>query len=335
MFRTASRTVLLAVACASVASGAPRAELTERGELLVDGKPFLPIFVWAQPSSAIPLHKELGVNTLHPGNTSDDDPIEGFLDKLKAADMMALVNDGSVSEALIDHPAVLAWTVEHEPDMAQPPGYTPDLSGDATYIWLEGEAAAPNTLERSAWLDKERAQLSGRKWLTTQKTDGKAVWKFKVAQAGKYQLFVREFNKNWANPTKWTLDDGQAQQTPRTLRGVDVVNFGGGQGVAWAHYGEVELTAGEHTLTFEVVPGRTAGKADAEPAEPPIFAVDAICFTTAEKHPAAKQSEPLPKRAADEGLRRHQHIKSLNKDALTWNILTSGFFGRFTKKVVG
>jgi hypothetical protein len=331
-----SRTVLLTVLVLGLllpaaASAELRATLTDRGELLVDGKPFLPIFVWAQPSKLIPFHRDLGINCLHPGEKVELDPTRAYLDQLHEAGMMGLVHAERATAELIEHPAALAWMVEHEPDMAQKPGYRPDLAGEATVVWIEGEAAQENTLERSPWLDKPRAQLSGGRWLTTQKGEGQARWRFTVPEAGTYQLWVREFTKNWANPTRWTLDDREPQVTPRSTAAHDVVNFGGGQGVGWAHYGEVELAAGEHTLTFEVVPGRTTGKADREPAEEPILAVDAICFTTAERYPPAAPAEPTPRRDPDVERQAFERIKALNPDALTWNVLTGGFFEPYRK----
>ncbi len=325
---TSILTLIIAVFFAAAAHAAgPRATLTERGELLVDGKPFLPIFVWAQPASTIPFHKQLGVNTLHP---SGDGELKDYLDKLHQAGLMALVNDSMVTEALVDHPAVLAWTINHESDTAANPGFTPDLSGEATTIWIEGEAADLNTLERSSWLDQRRDELSGGRWLATQKDDGKAAWTFEVAKPGRYRLFVREFNKIWANPTQWTLDDRPSQTTPRSLQATDVINWGS-VGVGWAHYGEVMLDAGTHTLTFEVVPGKTVGGADREPSDEAMFAVDAICFTTADSPPPGKIVGPRPRGLPDAQAKRYRHIKSLDKDALTWQVLTSGFFGRYNK----
>ncbi|MFW6153613.1 MAG: beta-galactosidase [Planctomycetota bacterium] len=318
--------ILVLVAGAAHAAG-PRATLTERGELLVDGKPFLPIFVWAQPASAIELHKGLGVNTLKPGGNEKP---KAFLDALHKAGMIGLIDQGAATEALIDHPAALAWTVSHEADMAAKPGFKPDLSGEAATIWIEGEAADVNTFERSSWLDQQRDQLSGGRWLATQEDQGKAAWTFTVDKPGRYHLFVREFNKIWANPTKWTLDGGPARTTPRSLQATDVINWGP-VGVGWARYGEVTLDAGEHTLTFEIVPGKTVGGADREPSDQTMFAVDAICFTTADRPPSGEVVGPRPRGLPETQAKRYRHVKSLDENALTWNIFTKGFFGRYNK----
>ena len=61
-------------------------------------------------------------------------------------------------------------------------------------------------------------QLSGQRWLTSEKEGaGQAVCEFEVKAAGAYPLWVREFSKNWANPTRWQLDGGESKETPRSL----------------------------------------------------------------------------------------------------------------------
>ena len=334
MKRNTIWTMLLVLGClCAVASGAePRIKLTDTGGLVVNGKPFLPILVWAQPSSTLELHKGLGINTMHPGEGEDKDPSKAYLDRLQANGMLGLFGHERFSDELKGHPALLAWTVEHEPDTAQKPAFEADLSGEATIIWIEGEAASQNTMKRSVWLDKKRLQLSGQSWLTSEKEGtGQAVYQFQAAKAGKYNLWVREFTKNWANPTRWTIDDGNPNETPRSLQAKDVVDLGGGQGVGWANYGAVELGAGKHTLTLEVVAGRTAGKADQEPSKDAIWAADAICFTTAASHPPAKPLEPTPERLPEIEKEHFEKIKKADPDALTWNILTAGYFGSYHK----
>ncbi len=326
-------TALIFFAAAGQAmAGNPRVKLLDNGGLTLDDKPYLPIFVWAQPSSTIELHKSLGMNALHPGEKVENDPTKDYLDKLHKAGMLGLLNVEMFKPELKDHPAVLAWSVEHEPDMPQPGGYAPDLEGDARIIWIEGEAADKSTFTPSVWLDKERPHLSGRKWLTAEKDGkGEAAYNFKSPEAGEYSLWVREFSKSWANPTRWKLNDGQWQETPRTLQAQDNVNLGGGQGVGWSNYGKVTLKEGDNTLLLQIVPGRTVGKADQEPNPEAIWAVDALAFTTADRFPPAKNIEPQPKRLPEIQKNHYQELKKADPTALAWNILTAGFYGGYNK----
>ena len=314
-------------------AGKARVVITPTGALLRDGKPFLPIIVWAQPSSQLEAHRDLGINTMHPGEKPEKDPLKPYLDKLQANGMMALVSPEQLTDEIVHHPAILAWTVEHEPDVAQAAAYQPDLSGEATVVWIEGESPKANTIERSAWLDKPRPQLSGGKWLTSDKAGtGEATWEFEVPQAGTYHFWVREFTKSWANPTRWKLDEGEWHETGRDMAAKDNVRMSGGHGVAWSDYGPVELTAGKHTVSFRIVPGRTVGKANKTPTPDAIWAVDALCFTTGDAPPAPKKIEPTPKRLPDdEEKAKYEKVKAAAPNALTWNILTAGFYGNYNK----
>ncbi len=332
-----------AIACCScfiftvVADAAPpRVKLTNHGAVLADGKPFLPLFVWAQPIKLLEQWRVLGINSAVPGEKPEIDPPKAYLDKLNAAGMMGLFGVEMMNKETIGHPALLAWMVEHEADSAKQPAYVADLSGDPAAIWLEGEAAEKNTIERSEWLDKEHPQLSGGHWLTTEKGGtGQAEWSFKVEKPGTYHLWVREFTKPWANPTRWVLDNNKPVETPRDLPlsggGTEVIDLGGGQGVAWANYGEVNLTVGKHTLTFEIAPGRTLGNPETEPGKDAIWAVDAICFTTVATHPPAKPSEPQPIRLPKAEKDSYDKVKTADSNALTWNVLTAGFYGPYSK----
>ena len=320
---------LFALPAAAADATPSRVTLTETGGMLVDGKPFLPIFVWAQPSSLLETHKALGINTMHPGEKVELDPTKAYLDKLHAAGMMGLFNVEMMTDEIVNHPALMAWSVEHEPDVAKPAGYKADLSGEAKIVWIEGEAAKENTIKRNPWLDQKMTQLSGGAWLTSDASgEGRAVYEFDVPEDGAYNLWVREFTKNWANPTRWTLDDKPAQETPRTLPARDNTNLGGGRGVGWSHYGKVDLTKGKHTLVLEIVPGRTAGNSP-DPVKEAIWAVDVICFTTADSYPPAQKLEPTPERDPSIQKANYERVKAANPNVLTWNILTAGFFGGY------
>ena len=50
--------------------------------LLVDGKPFIPLFVWLQPTKLIDFHQDLGMNALMGEGANSEDTAEAFLDAL-------------------------------------------------------------------------------------------------------------------------------------------------------------------------------------------------------------------------------------------------------------
>jgi hypothetical protein len=322
----------LTPAMPAAAQDKPRFKLAENGGVLVDGQPFLPIFAWAQPSSAIEMHKGLGVNTMHPGDSPEKDPLLPYLDKLQKNNMLALVGSEAMTDKLKDHPAVLAWTVEHEPDGAVSAPYTPDLGGDATIIWIEGESPKSHTFKPYPWMDPKSTSLSGGRWLPADANgEGMATYEFEAKKAGKYNLWVREFTKSWSNPTIWSLNGAAEQTTPRTLQpsAVDRGDLGGGRAVNWALYGEVELKEGKNTLTMRPAAGRTLGKPDKEPGKEAMWAIDVICFTTAASFPPAKKLDPTPTRLPEIEKANYEKVKKLNPNALTWNIMGAGFFGPY------
>mgnify|MGYP001556349796 CR=1 FL=1 len=149
-----------------VLAGNKRVQLTDTGGLLVDCKPFLPFFVWAQPTGTLAKEAELGFNVVHAGETEDKDPIASFLDSAHKHGLLVLADQDRFSPNLKDHPALLAWTVEHEPETPENPPYQADLSKAPGTIWIEGEQPAESTFGHNPWLDKASTNLSGGKWLS-------------------------------------------------------------------------------------------------------------------------------------------------------------------------
>jgi hypothetical protein len=333
------RSVALALAMAglwagSAAAGAgePRARLNDHGGLLVDGKPFLPLIVWAQPSSTLAEQKQLGLNTVHVGESEAKDPLQPYLDQAQKLGLMVLVDRNRYQEAVKGHPAILAWTVEHEPEMAEPAPYEVDQSSLNGGIWIEAESADRSTFKPDPWLGKPSAQLSGGKWLSSNNTGaGSATYPLEVKQGGSYHLWVREFNKSWANPTRWQLDDQPAHETSRSAKAVKRVGLGGGRDVGWVDYGVLTLTPGAHTLTLSIVPGRTLGDAKRAPDPKAVWAVDALCLTNSSKPPAAASSGFVPRRPPSVEKENYEFIRHNDPTALTWAVLTAGFHKSYNR----
>jgi len=308
--------IAVLAACGGTMAAEPRASLADGGGLLVDGKPFLPIFVWAQPMKLIEFHKGLGINTLHAG-CKDDSPRE-LLDKLHANGMFGWMNLDLMNDKTVGHPAVLCWTSMHEYDSPKDPLYKADLGGNATVLWIEGEQPKEHSFKQAGWLNVEKPQLSGGKWLVSSAAgEGKAVYEFAVEKPGSYNLWVREFYKTRANPTRWTLDDQAPQETPRSLGTKESKGVAPSMAVGWGKYGTVELSQGRHTLTLEVVPGQTQGGPGKEPnMKLTLWAVDALCFTTAETYPPALKGDYLPRRSPDEAQANLRKIREADPKAL-------------------
>jgi hypothetical protein len=96
---------------------AAKVTVGEHGELRVNGKPFLPLFVWLQPIENFEMLQALGINTFMAeggGNAS----AAQFLDALKARGMWGIIHARQANYALKNHPALLTWMFGDEPDMA-------------------------------------------------------------------------------------------------------------------------------------------------------------------------------------------------------------------------
>lgn len=304
------------------------------GGLIVDDKPFLPIFVWAQPSTTLAGQKALGMNTVHHGETEEKDPTVKFLDAAHQNGLLALIDHERYTPSIKDHPAVLAWTVEHEPEMPEDPPYQADLAATPGAVWVEGESPTKSTFAPNPWLDKPHGKLSGGKWLSAAvKGEGEAVYEIEIPADGAYSLWVREFNKTWANPTRWQIDDHEPLETPRTLKGEENTNLGGGRGACWAKYGSVQLTPGKHTMTLKVVPGRTSGDANKPTTSDAVWAIDAICLVPGDaKYPKARQLPFTPRRGPAVAKANYDKMKAADPNGLCWMVLT-GFFHKSYNKI--
>jgi hypothetical protein len=89
----------------------------ERGELRVDGKPFLPVFVWLQPESNFDFLKSLGIDTFM-GEGSGNQSAQQFLDALKERGLWGIIHARQSNYVLKEHPALLTWMFGDEPDLA-------------------------------------------------------------------------------------------------------------------------------------------------------------------------------------------------------------------------
>jgi len=322
--------VVLLVCVFSYAQAKPRVTLAPSGGFLVDGKPFLPIWAWNQPSNLIYTHKKLGMNTLNAGHPESADPALKYLDKLYREKMMMVV-DAKLCSKVKGHPAVLMYMVGHEDDIAVR-AYAVEFEKSSKSIWIEAEEPVESTFPKSTWLDmgEPLSVMSNGRWLTAaEKGDWSAGYEFKAAKSGTYNLWAREFTKDWANPTTWRVDDGKWQTTPRSLRSSNVEEFSNGRGVGWCKYGNVKLSAGDHKLQIKVAKGRTCGTG--KPIDGVISGYDGFAFTDSELQPKGSKGVSLPVRHPRRQKALYDQVKACDPDAQTFVIFSAGFFGRYRK----
>jgi hypothetical protein len=154
-------------------------------------------------------------------------------------------------------------------------------------IWVEGEAPAKKNVTPNAGFENvDPDELSGGAMLCSFAEEGKpagtAEYEVNVETAGAYQFWVRA---NYGTGLGWKLDNGA--MTPADIKAMQAENQDqrktraanpnwqprlvqqsgagkdGGFGfvfTAWLNLGKVDLTAGKHTLTFELGGSAPASK---------------------------------------------------------------------------
>jgi hypothetical protein len=135
-------------------------------------------------------------------------------------------------------------------------------ASDTGFIWIEGESARRNQTTRHNWYDDVKKDvLSGNEWLShfDPQQAGTADYEFTVAQADSYTFWLR------ANPVaarlSWQLDDA-ADWKPVDFASSnrDRINIAADDKpdlrfITWIRVGQIQLTAGRHTLRFRLHSG--------------------------------------------------------------------------------
>jgi len=125
----------------------------------------------------------------------------------------------------------------------------------AADIFREAEEASDTNMTTEgtfrAFTPDEAAKLSGGRWLNGRVEDDTlhATYTVTVPEAGNYHLYVR---KCWQHGAfQWRADQGEWQQLRKAdlLESVVMREY---VPVNWVLAGDVELTAGEHEIRFEV-----------------------------------------------------------------------------------
>ncbi|MHC5054732.1 MAG: hypothetical protein ACYTKD_08445 [Planctomycetota bacterium] len=126
-------------------------------------------------------------------------------------------------------------------------------------IWIEGEDASRNTMNRHPWwYDKVKSDaLSGGAWMSNYSDDkaGAADYEFEAVVADDYAFWVR------ANPLRseirYKLDSGEwrridLEKGQRGRVNIAADNKPDMRFIAWAKVGKVRLAKGPHTISFRM-----------------------------------------------------------------------------------
>ena len=133
-------------------------------------------------------------------------------------------------------------------------------AGAADYIWVEGEAAQAKRVTQHNWYESvKKDQLSGGAFLANYGPQpGEATYNFDVQEAKEYTLWVRA--NPVANPQLSYKIDAGAYQLIDLSMNTGNTNIAADDKpdmrfVAWAKGRAANLTAGAHTITFQMAGG--------------------------------------------------------------------------------
>ncbi|MFW6161354.1 MAG: beta-galactosidase [Planctomycetota bacterium] len=333
--------ILASTLAAALTAQAADVRVGKHRELLVDGEPFFPLFVWLQPPQLFEFHKGLGMNTMMGEGAKAEVSTKEFLDACKAHGLWGIVHARERNLGVKDHPALLCWMFGDEPDLPAKLGYqrpvkTPRGDEGSVNVWWEGEDAAEKSFKISSWMNLEHRYLSGGRWLPAEAkpiTKDKplvARYKVEVPETATYRLWVREFTKRWASPTWWRFDDGEWHHTSRDLRGIELQKVHRVLSVGWCDYGTVKLTQGEHTFTIKADEVRTAGRPP-RTGDNAMVAFDAFLLTTSDEKPLSPPRPPRPRTLPSEIREQYEAWKKLQPDRPIYLNLTASFLPRYKR----
>jgi len=320
---------------------ASEVSLGPRGELRVDGKPFLPIFVWLQPVSNFDMLISLGMNTFM-GEGAGGETSKEFLDAAEGRGVWGIIHTREENWELKDHPALLTWMFGDEPDLPAKIPYkcpwgVPRGEDGSVNVWWEGEGPAETNISGEGWPNTESTVLSGQRWLglnaDSLPPEGHfyARYRVQVPETGTYTLWSREFGKGWSSPTWWRFDDGGWQHTPRDIKTIEGKRVTSNLSVGWHRYASGTLSAGTHTFEVKVNEGRTLGRSLEVKESDYLVAFDAFLLTTSDKEPRTPEHPPRPRVLPDQIAEQYKALKMVDRTRPVYLNLTACFYQQFAR----
>ena len=164
-------------------------------------------------------------------------------------------------------------------------------------VWIEGEAPSANPKPEifKAQGVEHPEFLSGGKWLmglveagavaqTVPETGLEFDYSFSIAKAGDQQVWARVGFEFARAPFEWRIDGGDWKKAAPGELTSDLYQLGFFCEAGWLNLGESNLTAGEHKITFRLLPSKNE-KGELQRI---LFALDAICITEGKFVPNGK-----------------------------------------------
>ncbi len=174
-------------------------------ELMVNGKPFIPLMSWAQNTSRFPLLRSLGFNTFA-GNHNRIPPAREFCDLAAEAGGYAMPNFDAAAKG---HPALLGYLQPDEPDMGFHRG-TPRMTVEEVMDAYKDMKSQDPT--RPIWLGSTAYFMVGPSWASSRSPEAKREYYSRELEGGDLLGFDVYPIYGWNRPDKLTwVADGVSQ----------------------------------------------------------------------------------------------------------------------------
>ncbi len=192
--------------------------------------------------------------------------------------------------------AFLLTDVPFTPEGWKKPGVMSKYEYLGTYIWLEGEKAKTNFINKIPGIPQENPKLSEDTWLIcsadSEKTDVTAFtaeWKFIIPVSDFYYLWIRELATKMETPFEYRFNNDKWKSSSLAASSFDNLKIKEKTSVHWVNYKTVSrkntytnpyLTEGENTFEIRVT----------EPDQKGMFklAIDCICISLEPFYPEGK-----------------------------------------------
>lgn len=128
-----------------------------------------------------------------------------------------------------------------------------------TYLWLEGEDAESNFINKGDKVITKNQRLSNDKWLVCATTSGDdpsdgfvAKWKFICPIGASFNVWIREFEKSEESPFLYRFNNGKWKKALPNMSAFDKVQLTQDASVCWVNYKKSYVQEGENTFEIKI-----------------------------------------------------------------------------------